>query len=108
MTKKPLDVGDEKQVEELRTKADLAREREVGEFRIILETEAGRAFIWRILEYCNFLSRPATDPNGGFETFRQLGHGDVGQWLLNEVFTSDIGAFTLMWNEDQERKKDVQ
>ena len=103
MTKKPLDVGDEKQVKERKTKLDLAREREVAELRVILETEAGRAFVWRILEYCRWRERPITHE---LETFRQLGHGDVGQWLLNEVFTSDIGAFTLMMQEDQERKKD--
>ena len=103
MTKKPLDVGDEKQVKERKVKIDLVREREVGEFRVILETEAGRAFVWRILSYCHVFDRPITD---SLETFRQLGHGDVGQWLLNEVFTSDIGAFTLMMQEDQERKKD--
>ena len=103
MTKKPLDVGDEKQVKERKTKLDLVREREVAEFRIILETEAGRAFVWRMLSYCRIMHRPITDP---LETFRQLGHGDVGDWLLKEVFTSDIGAFTLMMQEDQERKKD--
>ena len=106
MTKKPLDVGDEKQVKERKTELDLVREREIEEFRVILKTEAGRAFVWRALSYCKIMHRPATDPNGGFETFRQLGHGDIGQWLLNEVFTSDIGAFTLMMQEDQERKKD--
>ena len=101
--KKPLDVGDEKQVKERKAKLDLVREREVAEFRTILETEAGRAFVWRILLYCQWNTRPVTH---SLETFRQLGHRDVGHWLLNEVFTSDIGAFTLMMQEDQERKKD--
>ena len=103
MTKKPLDVGDAKQVKEHKVKLDLAREKEIEEFRVILETEAGRAFVWRLLSYCHVFDRPITD---ALETFRQIGHGDVGQWLLNEVFTSDLGAFTLMMREDQERKKD--
>ena len=101
--KKPLDAGDPKQVKDREVAASLAREREVEEFRVILSTVAGRAFVWRMLSYCRVFDRPVTD---SLETFRQLGHGDVGQWLLNEVFTSDLGAFTLMMREDQERKKD--
>ena len=100
--KKSLDVGDPKQVKERKVELDLVREREIEEFRVILETEAGRAFVWRILSYCRMFERPVTHE---LETFRQLGHGDVGQWLLNEVFTSDIEAFTLMMSEAQEREK---
>lgn len=103
MTKKPLDVGDEKQVKERKTELDLVREREIEEFKLLLMYPWGRAFVWRMLSHCKTFERPVTHE---LETFRQLGHGDIGQWLLNEVFTSDIGAFTLMMQEDQERKKD--
>ncbi len=105
MTKKPIDVGDEKQVKELKTKLELAREREIGEFRAILETEAGRAFVWRILEKCKIYDTSVVHE---LATFVALGEKNIGSWLINEVFTSDLGAFTLMMQEHQERMRDGQ
>lgn len=104
--KKPaLDVGDEEQVRKQKTKTQIAREREIHELKEILGTYGGRAFVWRSLVQCK--SVPGMDfigthPQG---TFRELGQQDHGRWLTNEVFTSDSEAYSLMWQEAEERKK---
>ena len=101
--KKPIDVGDEKQVRQRRTKAQIAREREIYELQDILGTVGGRAFIWRLLEQCGMYRAPETHPQGAFV---DIGQQNIGRWCTNEVFTSNPDAYTLMWREAQERDKD--
>ena len=101
MTKKQRDVGDEAQVERDQAKAELAYERNVDDFRRVLATQEGRAIIWRMLSYCDLNSDPPTHPQ---DTFRFVGRQDVGRWLIKEVFTSDPGAYKLMWQEAEERE----
>lgn len=94
------DAGDERSVKEFKKVLKLQREREVEDFRRILATEYGRAFIWRLLLECGIFQAPATHE---LETFRQLGRKDIELWVINEVFTSDMKAFTLMMLEANER-----
>ncbi len=102
MTQKPRDVGDEAQVKLSKDKAELAYERDIDHFRRVLETTEGRAIIWRMLSYCDLNSDPPTHPQ---DTFRFVGRQDVGRWLIKEVFTSDPGAYKLMWQEAEDRQK---
>ena len=91
-----LDAGDEYQVYEQQKLAGLVREREVEELRVLLTSRGGRAFIWRLLEYCGTYHAA---PGELQDMARFEGRRDVGLWLVNECFTSDAEAYTLMRQE---------
>ncbi len=101
MSEEAEDVGDVKQVKEKKSAVKLAREREIAELHAILGTYGGRAFIWRLLEQCGVYQAASTDPHG---IFRSEGKRDVGLWALEEVFTSDPAAYTIMRNEAVSRE----
>ncbi len=101
--KKSLDVGDEEQVQDNKDKMGLAREREVEEFKAILQTREGRAFVWRVLCRCGVYCTPVIHE---LETFVAIGKQDLGHWLIIEVFTSDPKAYTMMRQEAEERDND--
>ncbi len=98
-----IDVGDADQVAVAETKAQIAREREVHELGEILDTYGGRALVWRVLAQCGLQRAIPADTN---DAFRDIGKKDIGQWLLNEVFTSARDVYTLMRQEAQERDED--
>ena len=102
---KEADVGDEKQVEKRKTKKKLAREREIEGFRQVLDTYVGREFIWRAIAECGIYRAPPTHPQ---ETFRAIGQQDIGRWLQTEVFTADGDAYKLMWEEAEERERELE
>ena len=88
-----VDVGDEKQVKKRQTKAELARMREGEELEAILKTKPGRDLIWRHLSYGRMWDAIVTDP---LETFRQLGHRDVGMMILADVMEAYPEAYAIM------------
>ena len=93
-----IDVGDEEQVAEAQAKAKLLKERETEELRHILGLYGGRAFVWRILEYCGLYRSPSSE-----DILRETGRADVARYLLEEMFVSDKDAYTKMRNEAEER-----
>ena len=100
----PFDVGDERQVSKRKTKAELERERQVEELRVILSTEGGRNVVWRVLAMSQIFNSPPADTN---DAFRMVGRQDLGRELLNEIFTSDKDAFILMQTEGNERDSKI-
>ena len=99
--KKPFDTGDEKQVKERKNVHQLARDQEVEELRALLETYGGRSFVWRLLEQCGIYRAAVGDPH---EILRGEGKRDIGLWAMDEVFTSDPEAYTIMRNEGKLRE----
>lgn len=97
---KPFDAGDEKQVRKRKTKAQLAREREVEELRVLLKTKPGRDLLWRVLSQCKIYTFDFL-PDGN-QLYFDHGKRSIGGWLLQEVFTADAGAYTLMQSEAKE------
>ena len=98
-----VDLGDEETVGELTEKAKIARDQEVHEMKEVLETYGGRATVWRIIAWCGLMQAVPADTNAAF---RDIGKKDVGQRLLNEVFTSAPDAYMVMRQEAQEREED--
>lgn len=101
--KKAVDVGDAGQVKRGKSKADLKRQQELLELYEILSTEGGRAFIWRLLTHCGMYQEISIHPQAAFVA---IGRQHIGRWVQNEVFTSDLDAYTLMHREAKEREKD--
>jgi len=100
---KAVDVGDAGQVKRRKSKADLKRERDLYEMKELLSTEGGRAFIWRLLECCGMRQEISIHPQASLVG---IGRQHIGRWVENEVFTSDLDAYTLMHREAKEREED--
>lgn len=98
-----VDVGDKKQVRQRRTKLSISRERELHEMKELLGTYGGRAFIWRLLDWCGMNQEISIHPQGSLVG---IGRQHIGRWVENEVFTSYLDAYTLMRREAKEREKD--
>ena len=101
--KVPLDAGDAQQVKERAKAAELQRQREVEELRVLLSSPGARAFIWRLLKWCN-LYKPS--PFDAQASARFEGRRDIGIWVRDEVLTSDARAYNLMRSEAQRREEE--
>ncbi len=101
--KVPMDTGDVRQVKARAKAAELRQQREAEELRVLLGTVGGRAFIWRLLGYCN-LYKPS--PFDAQASSRFEGRRDIGIWVRDELLTSDAGAYNLMRSEAQRREEE--
>lgn len=102
-TKAELSAEEEQaREEEQERKARARREREVSELAKLLRTYNGRSVLWRVLEACRLYSSAPLEVE---QMQRMEGRRDVGLWLLNECFTSDEEAYTIMRREAQARDK---
>lgn len=76
---------------------EVERQVQKDNMRVLLGTEEGREVLWRILEECG-IYRPVADMIGE-------GKRRVGLWLLEEVFTADDEAYTILRKEAVARDK---
>jgi hypothetical protein len=72
----------------------VARLNEVGSLQALLESEAFRDFIWRVLSRCHiFASTYHDDPR---RAALMEGERNIGLWVLKEVNEADPKKFTVM------------
>lgn len=100
MSDGPENVGEETQVKERNKKYSLKREKELAEFKAILETYGGRSFVWRLLTQCGVFRTSFT---GNSTTFFNEGKRQIGLWTLDEIYSADPNAFQKMQNEASDR-----
>lgn len=93
------DTGDPREVRKRKTKQQTKRLGETEDLRNLLENKAMRDFVWRLLEQCKVYHTTFT--GAGPTTFFNEGQRQVGLWLLNEIFDSDIKAYSLMQIENR-------
>jgi len=93
------DVGDEKEYKEKKSIHQLNQEDEKVELYRLLDDYKFRRFLWRILEWCQMYSAA---PNNNMERFE--GGRDIGLRLLEEIFTANADAYTMMRAEAESRK----
>ena len=94
-----MDTGDFKDVKKKKTKAQLAHLKNTEELRKLLEDKKMRDFLWRLLEQCKVYHTTFTGE--GPTTFFNEGQRQVGLWVLNEVFDSDVRVYALMQTENR-------
>ena len=99
---KSLDLGDENQVKERKTKIQLRRERQSEELKQVLETPHGRAVIWRFLSYCGMYHDAPVDPDAAA---RFNGRRSIGIKILEDVFEANENVYVMMMRESEEYKK---
>lgn len=90
------DAGDVGQVKKRKTKAQLRRETEIAQLQELLNTKAGRAVLWRVLEKCGMYKESFT---GNSTTFYNCGRQSIGYWLLTELVEADKRAYIKMQEE---------
>ena len=93
------DVGDAKQVKDKKTRAQIIRDDEIRDFHRLLKDSAFRAVLWRFLEMCNIYD---SAPQVQMERFE--GRRDIGLRIMEEIFTVNPEAYTLIRSEAESRK----
>jgi len=91
-----IDAGDEKEVKKGKSKDKLRDELEVEQFRVVLQTYEGRAFMWRLISCCGLYDSAYGETN---DVFRAEGKRDIALWVINEMLRSYKSAYTLMRDE---------
>jgi hypothetical protein len=99
---KTFDASNPNEVKKRKTKAQLKREREIEEFKQILSTYGGRAYVWRLLELCGVYRTSFT---GNSTTFLNEGKRQIGLHVIEDIFASDPHAYAQIRIEAEERNK---
>lgn len=92
------DVGDEAQVTAKKAKHKIDRDYEIKQLFDMLQGYGFRHFMWRVLSICNYGDKA---PFEGIDRFE--GRRDVGVELVEELWTADPQAFTIMMREADAR-----
>lgn len=104
MAKEVYNAADEDHVRRRTEELEAQAKREQEELKKILDTYAGRAFIWRILTECKIFSSSFTGDTE--HTFFNEGKRAIGLQVLTEVLQLYPKAFTLMQSEATRRKQE--
>lgn len=94
-------AGDEKQVKNAAEKELVTRDMELSDIITVLNTPAGRRFIWRILGWCGCDATPKR--NDDALTYMAIGAGDVGRWLKSEIIEAEEELLLQMMKENMEK-----
>ena len=84
-----------------KSKARLAEERQLEEFKQLLKFPGNRYWIWRLLEQCGYFGSVSRSDTHSMTL--ASGKRDVGVWVMNELFRADPKAFTIIQQEAVER-----
>lgn len=88
------EIDTESEVKEARLREELDENKEVTEFAKLLQDEAIRDFLWKIIHECQIFGE-AWDPNFGRVGYR-LGRQSIGKWLLVMINQADPQAWLQM------------
>lgn len=93
MKENKFNAGDETQVKERKTKAELKREKQLEELRAICQDRRVRDFIWRLLSTCGPYRQSFT---GNSQTFFNEGLRKIGTHLIAELDEADVKIYNQM------------
>lgn len=99
------DVGSETQVNKRKTKQQRALETKQEHQRQVLETPAGRAFVWEVLTLCGIYRSSYTGNETG--TIFAEGRRSIGLELLGEINAVRPHAHVQMMDEAVSREEDM-
>lgn len=103
-----VNAADRKQVTDAKRREKSLEEREIGDFRTIVATRAGRRFIWRYLGRCGVFESSFIPEQKEAATFFREGERNIGLQLLAEINRAQPEAYALMLKEAKEEElKDV-
>lgn len=91
-------AADEQQVKEAGGKAKRGRERELDDFRNIMESVSGRRFVFRYISECGVFTDGFTGNN---TTFYNEGKRSIGLRLLADINDACPELYTKMMEESK-------
>jgi len=94
-------IADEAQVKEGASKSKRIRERELMDVKLILETDYGRRFIWRLLEKAKVFGSIWEQ---SARIHYNSGQQDFGHFVMSEVTESNPESLILMMKESKKRE----
>jgi len=96
-----IDNGDEEIVAGREEREKRAAQKEREDFKTLMGTYHGRAFVWRLLEKCKvYVSTFSSDP---LQMSFNEGKRFIGLAVMGEVFEVSPVAYKLMQDEAEER-----
>ena len=96
------DAGDEGQVKKKKTKAQIHKEQDKEDLKLLLDSAGGRRFLWRLLEECGVYKISFTGDN--YTIFNE-GKRQIGLRLIEDIFNASPNAYTEMRLEATQRKE---
>ena len=97
------DAGDPEKVKTRRSKAQLAAEELDAHTRAVLDTYAGRAVLWSIVERCGVYRAKAPGTEADMAEF--LGRRNIGLSVIAQLLTVDENLYMKMHSEAQARER---
>lgn len=92
-----IDAGDEEQVGKAKKLEKSERHGEILAMRDLLETEAGRITLWRILSRCGVFQSGFSESHAVMA--HHSGGRDIGLWLISEITAASGTAFMDLQRE---------
>jgi len=100
MTKAFVDnASDEKQIEAAGKKEKFFEDQKLDDIKEVLSTEAGRRFVWRMLDFCGVFKSSLADEH---MIYFNEGIRNVGLRLLEDITLVGLDAYMLILKENQE------
>jgi hypothetical protein len=99
MASRQIDVGDENEVKPKLSAYQLEQKEEQEQLSYLLQDYAFRRYMWRIISRCGLYDSAPVEGVGRFE-----GRRDVGLSVVEDIFTSDAEAYTVIRREADLRK----
>ena len=96
-------VADEGQVKEASNRAKIGRDMELDDLRVVLSTDNGRRFIWRLInEVCHYDTLSAE--HSGSMTYMREGERNVGRIVKADCYDAAFETYQLMEKEYMKRQ----
>lgn len=93
------DAGDEPQVRERKTKAQLKKEAKLANLERFLQDKAFRDWVWELISYTKVFNTHAhLEPH---EMAIAAGRRDVGLKIFGDVLEADPKAYAIMTEENE-------
>ena len=96
-------AADEDQVKAAENRILNGRDQELNDIKSILQTQAGRRFLWRLLSHCKTFES-IWEPSA--KIHYNSGIQDLGHFIMAEIVACDESALLLMMKEKQIKDKE--
>jgi hypothetical protein len=93
-------AADAEQVRRAEREDRLDAKMEIEDIKVVLSTENGRRFIWKLLDHCNVF-RSIWESSSKIHYY--AGMQDVGHFIMSEITAADQDSFITMMNEAKRR-----
>ena len=97
------DLTDKKDIEEQEIKAKIIRDRELNDIRAVLSTNAGRRFVWKLLERCKAFGS-IYDSDSKFMAYLS-GQQDLGHYIMAEITETDENLLFKLMKENKKGER---